>query len=203
MGRSFTSLADDEFNRLFLDFRYTAYRLETLQRYEVSYEQAEFDRFLAGEARGEFPGIADWIGGTVTKAVSAGKRMHRVHVVQEPLSDYVRFECAWAYEHTSRAGEEIRIISVARDEWPAGLPKFDYWLFDSSQLVAMYYEDDGKFISAEIVDDPKRVVQANYWRDAAVEASIPYREFASPFDPQFRNKQDRSRQAEAIGNASA
>lgn len=39
MGKVFSSLADEEFNRLFLDFRYTAYRLETLQRYDVSYER--------------------------------------------------------------------------------------------------------------------------------------------------------------------
>lgn len=188
MGRTFTSLADGEFNQMFLDFRYTAYRLETLQRYDVSYEKDEFSRFLSGETRGEFPGIAEWIGGTVTKAVSAGKRMHRVHVVEDPLSDYVRFECAWSYEHTSRAGEEIRIIPVAKGEWPNELPQHDYWLFDSSQLVAMYYEEDGQFIAAEIVDDPKKVVQANYWRDAAVESSIPYRHFAAQLDSDFRPK---------------
>ncbi|MFG2049912.1 DUF6879 family protein [Micromonospora sp. NPDC048935] len=56
LTRSFTSLDDDEFNQLFRDFRYTAYRLETLQRYDVSYEQDEFARFLAGQTRGEFPG---------------------------------------------------------------------------------------------------------------------------------------------------
>lgn len=188
MGRTFTSLADDEFNQLFLDFRYTAYRLETLQRYDVSYEKAEFDRFLSGETRGKFPGISKWIEGTVAKAVSAGKRMHRVHVVEEPLSDYVRFECAWSYEHTSRAGEEIRILSVTKGEWPDELPRHDYWLFDSSLLVAMYYEDDGRFISAEVVDDPKKIVQANFWRDAAVESSISYREFAAQLDSEFRHR---------------
>ena len=185
MGRTFTSLDDEEFNQLFLDFRYTAYRLEALQRYDVSYEKDEFGRFLAGETRGEFPGIADWINGTVAKAVAAGKRIHRVHVVEKPLSDYVRFECAWAYEHTSEAGEEIRVIPVAKGDWPEGLPHYDYWLFDSSQLVAMYYEEDGSFRAAEIVDDPGKIVQANYWRDAAVKASIPYPEFARRYDPQF------------------
>lgn len=178
MGRTFTSLDDEEFNQLFLDFRYTSYRLETLQRYDVSYEKDEFGRFLAGETRGEFPGISEWINGTVAKAVAAGKRMHRVHVVEKPLSDYVRFECAWAYEHTSKAGEEIRVIPVSKGDWPEELPHYDYWLFDSSQLVVMHYEEDGTFTAAEIIDEPRRIVEANYWRDAAVKASIPYREFA-------------------------
>jgi hypothetical protein len=45
VGRIFSSLDDEDFNRLFLDFRYMAYRLETLQRYDVSYEKNEFGRF--------------------------------------------------------------------------------------------------------------------------------------------------------------
>ena len=185
MGRVFTSLGDREFNRLFLEFQYTAYRLEVLQRYDVSYEEDEFSRFLAGESRGEFPGISEWINGTVAKAVAGGKRMHRVHVVEEPLSDYVRFECAWAYEHTVSAGEEVRIWPVPEGEWPAEIPRYDYWLFDSSRLVAMHYEDDGRFASAEMVEDANQIVRANRWRDIAVESSMPYRGFASRYDPQF------------------
>lgn len=182
MTRSFTSLDDEEFNRLFRDFRYTAYRLETLQQYDVSYEQDEFARFLAGESRGEFPGIAAWCD-TVRGAVSAGKRMHRVHVVTEPLSDYVRFECGWAYEHTVEAGEDVRLVVASISAWPVALPHYDYWLFDSSQLVAMYYDEDGRFVSGELINEPEKVVQANLWRDAAVSASIPYRTFAAQRQP--------------------
>ncbi|WP_067800178.1 DUF6879 family protein [Actinomadura formosensis] len=145
-------------------FRYTAYRLEALQRYDVSYEKEEFALFLAGQARGGFPGIADWIEGNVRPAKKAGKRMHRVHVVEEPLSDYVRFECAWSYEHTVPAGEDVRIIPVGRGEWPEGIPRRDYWLFDSCRFVTMHYERDGAFAAAEIIDDPEEIVQANHWR---------------------------------------
>jgi hypothetical protein len=150
----------------------------------VSYEQDEFGRFLAGEARGSFPGISEWIEGTVAIAVRLGKRMHRVHVVEEPLTDYVRFECAWAYAHTVPAGEDVRIILVSKGKWP-DLPRHDYWLFDSSLLVAMYYEDDGAFSAAEIVDDPSRIVRANYWRDLAVGSSVSYEEFARGYDDRF------------------
>jgi hypothetical protein len=183
LTRSFTSLDDDEFNRLFRDFRYTAYRLETLQRYDVSYEQDEFARFQAGQTRGEFPGIAAWCD-TVRAAVSAGKLMHRAHIVAEPLSDYVRFECGWAYEHTVEAGEDVRLIVVSGSDWPAALPHFDYWLFDSSQLVAMYYDEEGLFVSGELISEPEKIVQANLWRDAAVATSIPYRQYEAQRQPQ-------------------
>ena len=179
MGKRFSSLEEDEFNRLFLDFRYTCYRLETLQRYDVSYEKEEYSRFLAGEAQGASRGITGWIEGTVSKAAAADKRMQRVHVVEEPLSDYLRYEFGWAYEHTVAAGEDVRLIPVSSGQWPEGLPHYDYWLFDSSLLVAMYYEDDGAFSIAEIINEPKKIVQANYWRDMAVALSVPYRSYAA------------------------
>lgn len=185
MGRLFHSLDDPEFNRLFTDFRFTAYRLESLQYYDVSYEQTEFELFLNGQSRGEFPGISRWIRETVEPARRAGKLLHRVHVVEEPLSDYVRFECAWSYTHTVRAGEDVRLIPVPAGEWPAGLPRHDYWLFDSSVLVTMHYKDDGAFEMAEIVDDPAKVVQANFWRDLAVRRSVSFTSFAMRHDGVF------------------
>jgi hypothetical protein len=179
VGKIFTSLEDDGFSRLFLDFKYSSYRLEALQRYDVSYEKDEYSRFLAGEAQGESRGITGWIEGTVSRAISAGKRMHRVHVVEEPLSDYIRYEFGWAYQHSVAAGEEVRIIPVEAGQWPAEIPHYEYWLFDSSLLASMHYNGDGSFVSAEIIDEPEKVVRANYWRDAAIARSIPFHEYYS------------------------
>ena len=118
----------------------------------------ELARFQEGEAGGNFPSITRWVE-RVRRGVRAGKRFHRVHMmVTEPLSDYVRFECAWAYRHTVAAGEDVRIIAVPEGQEPAGLPRFDYWLFDSSTLVRMNYADDGTFLSAELVADPEQTV---------------------------------------------
>jgi hypothetical protein len=178
MGKRFLSLEDAEFNQLFFDFRYTCYRLETLQRYDVSYEREDYGRFLAGEAQGEPSGLRSWTDGTVGKAVAAGKRMQRVHVVEEPLSDYLRYEFGWAYEHNVSAGEDVRLIPIESGQWPEGIPHYDYWLFDSSILVAMYYSDSGAFTGAEIIDDPEQVVRANYWRDMALALSVPFRGYA-------------------------
>jgi len=185
VGRIFRSLDDAEFNRFFTEFRFTAYRLESLQHYDVSYEKAEFDLFLNGQQRGEFPGIASWIEGTIRPARESGKHIHRVHVVEEPLSDYVRFECAWSYSHTAPAGEDIRLIPVSTGEWPDGLPNYDYWLFDSRSLITMHYREDGAFEAAEVVDDPEKIVQANYWRDLAVSQSVPFAAFAAKYGDEF------------------
>lgn len=178
MGKTITSLNDPEFSRPFREFRYTAYRLEALQRYTVPSEEAAFERFRAGGERGEIPGIAQWIEETIAPAAAEGRKVHRVHVVETPVSEYVRFEAAWAYAHTAPAGEEIRILPVAQGEWPTELPRLDYWLFDSMTMLSLQYDDEGRFLTARYEDDPALIVQANHWRDVAVKLSTPYTDFA-------------------------
>jgi hypothetical protein len=203
VGYTFLSLDDEAFVRSFSDFEFTAYRLETLQTYDVSYERAEFERFLAGEARGRFPGIDGWVD-MVRRGVGEGKRFQRVHVLVEPLSDYVRFECAWAYRHNVAAGEDVRVIPVKQGAWPAGLPHRDYWLFDSKRLVAMNYRADGAFHCAELIDDPVEIVRACHWRDRAVALSTGFSEYAQDFDVLLRKRRAgrrRSRVPSARGTA--
>ncbi len=186
MSRRFTSLGDPGFGQLFESFSYTAFRLETLQAYDVTYEGEDFGRFLRGEPRSESPGIEPWVR-QVARGTEIGKRFQRVHVVLEPLTDYIRFECAWSYRDTVAAGEDVRIISATAESWPDGIPHLDYWLFDSSQLVRMIYNLEGEFTYAELVDDPAEIMRANLWRDRAVYLSRPFRQFDDGFDA-FMNR---------------
>lgn len=178
MSTTFTPLDGKEFGKLFRDFKYSAYRLETLQQYSVPNEMEAFARFKSGQPRGVFPGASEWLENTVKPAIQAGKHMHRVHVVEEPLSDYVRFECLWGYSYSDGIGEEIKILPVNLGEWPDELPRLDYWLFDSSLMVRMNYDSDGAFESADLATDPAMIVKANLWRDAAVNRSISFSAFA-------------------------
>jgi hypothetical protein len=182
-----TSLSDDRFRSLFRTFRKSAYRLETLQVYDVSYEREEFESFLAGQARGKFPGISGYAE-AVRAGTAAGKKYHRVHVVEEPLSDYVRFEAAWSYRYTVAAGEDVRVIPIRRGEWPKGVPSQDYWLFDSALLVLMNYAEDGLFLSAELLDEPDRVAEAVRWRDHALSLSQSFSDYAQGFDELMRRR---------------
>lgn len=181
LTKEFTSLADPGFRSLFSEFRFTAYRLETLQHYDVSYEEDTYRRFLAGLPRGDTPSIRPWAQ-RVTNGRAEGKRFQRVHIVEEPLTDYIRFECAWSYRDSTVAGEDIRILKTARAEWPGDLPRQDYWLFDSAVLVIMKYCDEGAFVAAQIVNEPAEIVKANQWRDEAVSLSVPFAVFDKGFD---------------------
>lgn len=163
----------DEFASLFTSFRHTAFRLETLQSYDVEYEQEMLRRFLAGSPRPADPAKDEWTA-MLARAAADGKTMRRVHVVTEPLSDYVRFELSWSYGENVTAGEDIRILPTPTGQWPAGVPTHDYWLFDSRELWIMHYGPGGTFHHAELVEDPAQVVQHCYWRDHALHLAAPF-----------------------------
>jgi hypothetical protein len=171
MGRQITPFGE-EYGRLISDFRHCWFRLEVLQRYTVAYEEEPLRRFLAGEPPPEDPDKEEWLG-LIREAAAAGKVMRRVHVVVEPPSDYLRYEFAWEYADNMAAGEDIRIIGVQPGHWPEELPHHDYWLFDSRILCLLDYDEEGRLLGAELVDDPAEIVRHNWWRDVALHEAVP------------------------------
>jgi hypothetical protein len=165
----------DDFAGLFDWFATRAFRLETLDQYAVGYEEEAIRRFLAGKPLD--PGIiAPWLN-RVAAVTAAGRRMERVHVVTEPLSDYLRFEMD-GYRFTVAAGEDVRILprSVARK---LELPREDFWLFDDGPMARMHYDRHGAFLGAELVEEPDVVPRYCQWRDVALEAATPYAQYVA------------------------
>lgn len=164
-------MSPEEFAAEFPDlFTRSAYRLELLDAYVAENERDPFERFLAGEARDD-AWREPWQR-LVRSARSAGKRMERVHVVTEPLSDYARFELTWAYPANVEAGEDVRILprSIATT---LNLPTRDYWLFDSARVAAMDYDDQGNWLNVEWLSDAQAIVWHLRGRDVALKNSIP------------------------------
>jgi len=174
-----TSVDSPAFDELFASFKHTAYRLETLQVYDVSYEIEPYRAFLAGRPRPHDASKNAWTAMLAASAAS-GKIVQRVHLVNEPLTDYLRYELEWSYPPNVSAGEDIRILP-AGSTTVADLSRLialgDYWLFDSSDLWAMEYDREGRFLAIEQVADPGRIVTRAYWRDAALHHAIPYADY--------------------------
>jgi hypothetical protein len=164
-------LVGEEFNRLFREFASSAFRVETLDRYDVDGEREEFARFLAG---GKMP--ADWEDSPWVRSMTdAGKSLSRVHVLRSPLSDYLRFELGWGYVGNVRAGEDIRILDLA-DQDVSGLPDHDFWLFDDAKVYRMHYTETGEFLGAEPLDEDELPRYRGY-RDITMASSLPYEEY--------------------------
>jgi hypothetical protein len=113
----------------------------------------------------------------IRDATSEGRRFARVRVVSLPLTDYSRFGHAVA-QHNNAAGEDIRYLTRDQAE-PASLPNHDYWLFDSRKLAMMRFDDEDRFLGAEIVAEPAEIVQHNYWRDTAWHHAVRRDDFAT------------------------
>jgi hypothetical protein len=162
-----------EFGNLFDSFEHTAFRLETRDQYKSTIELQALRQFVAGEPV-DMGWFQDWLT-MIREATAEGRRFTRVRVVSMPLTDYSRFG-VFCSQHTNAAGEDIRYLTRHN---AIDLPDYDYWLFDSSKLVRMHFDDDENFLGGELVEDPAVIVQHNYWRDAAWHRAVRRDDFAT------------------------
>jgi hypothetical protein len=168
-----TYLTEEQFFELFHTFDHTAFRLEVRESY-AGVDESAFRQFLSGELA-SLDSYESWMQ-NVREQTASGKRIERVRVVSEPWSDYTRFGL-WACRTTIDAGEDIRYLARSR-ALPLGLPAYDYWLFDSQQLVLIHFDDKtNEILRLEVVSDPAAVVRHNHWRDAAWLHALPRDEY--------------------------
>ncbi|MDQ1044304.1 DUF6879 family protein [Streptomyces sp. V4I2] len=161
-------LDGDDWQAKFRDFRTEAWRLETLPQYLVPQEAEEFAAFKAGA---RFPGP---YGGSWIDMVRA-RNVGRVHIIRQPLSDYLRFEFERYYQHQAPAGEDIRILDVTDRPNPLPDDVGDFWMFDKSTVVLMHYQEDGTQISRELFEgEPADFIE---YQRIAVAESVPFLEY--------------------------
>jgi hypothetical protein len=162
---------------LFDRSEHTWFRLQTRQWYDEPGEADALAAFLTGQEPEIYPGKKTWLE-MVRAAAAVGKVMQRVHVVAEPLTEYLQFEIGWSYPLNAAAGEDIRISRAI-----SALPGTDYWLFDSRALARLRYNPAGRLTAVELDDDPATVVHAGYWRDVALHLALPLHSWRRPADP--------------------
>jgi hypothetical protein len=172
-------VTQEEFDRLLAEFSHSAFRLETQPAYELGYERAEFDRFLAGSPTP--PPDVDWWRpwlDQITSLVGKGKTIGRVRILAEPPTSYQRWEL-WAAPWHAEAGEDIRYLSRSRAE-RLGLPiDHDWWLLDNERLIVMRYTSGGTITNTELVTDKGVIALHDEWRNLAVRDAIPATKIAA------------------------
>ncbi|HZX06043.1 DUF6879 family protein [Kribbella sp.] len=146
----------EDFDAYFDRFTTDVFRLENLQSYAVSEEDARLKAFRDGTARPERSVRTEpWLARIATTTV-AGKSWERVHVVDHPLSEYLRYELV-GYVESQAAGERILIADRTVDEALSELGE-DFWLFDADSpdayVVLMHYDEAGHFVGFDHTTDP-------------------------------------------------
>jgi hypothetical protein len=153
----------EEFDQVFDQFTVSAFRLETLQHYSVSAEDARMRAFREGTPRPERSvRTSPWLR-RIALTAAAGKSWSRVHVIKEPLSEYLRYELI-GYVESMAVGEEIRLADPLEDR-----VLVDFWLFDAGTpeafTVLMHYNDDGVVLGYERVDKAAELLALEGVRD--------------------------------------
>jgi hypothetical protein len=97
--------------------------------------------------------------------------MERVHVVTEPVSDYIRFELLDVYPANVDAGEDVRILERGL---AGGLAvRGDFWLFDNNLAAFLAYDDAGCVERVELADASFRLVSLRGIRSEALRLAAP------------------------------
>ena len=178
-------LTEDEFLDEVRGFRTSAFRFEAQRSYALGYEQADFERFLAGSPvpPPELDWWRPWLE-RVSRWAREGKTISRVRVLDEPPTDYQRW-LLWADPWHAAAGEVIRYMPRAKAD-NEGLPlNHDWWLLDHERVITMWFTSDGQIESKYLITDPESIadtgVVSSYrlWRDVALWNATPARRIAA------------------------
>jgi hypothetical protein len=167
-------LAPSESAEVLQEVQHSLFRLELQPEYNVGDGVAKAARFVAGDRDdpGADPGMRRWCSKVRTWR-DRGIRIERVRVVEDPPTDYQRWE-RWVGAWNIDAGEVLRYMTRHEAFSCELLPAAgttDWWLIDSQRVLQTRYTPDHR-IDQQILDDtPEVVVQACAWRDLAVHCS--------------------------------
>lgn len=140
------------FDAEFDSFGESVVRLEQLPAYSVGGAEAErIAAWRRGEPRPERSvRTSKWLARIATSTV-AGKSWMRVRVVDEPLTEYQRYQLD-SYRESQAVGEQV--LLVPRSLAYRGYSGPDFWLFDAgtawARAVLMHYHPDGRLDRREL-----------------------------------------------------
>jgi hypothetical protein len=157
----------------------SAFHLETRQAYRVPEEAALLRAYSEGQSLAGRPEVEEWLS-YVRSVVASGRRVQRVHVVELPLSEYMRYEFAF-YELSVSAGEDVRIVERGADPLLRSMES-DFWLFDaettSAAALHLRFAGTGQLNGIEITRSDRDLRWCRRQRDIALELSIPFHRFS-------------------------
>lgn len=144
------TLTRDDLRSLFEGATRSVFRLETLQVYDASGEAERVEAFAAGGEGWQRPADDESLR-MVREMTAQGVVWSRAHVLEEPLTAYLRFELA-AYHENEAAGEAVWIADRATHPDLAGLRE-DFVLIDDRVGVLFRYDHAGRRLAWECIAD--------------------------------------------------
>lgn len=160
----------DEFGGMFTTLKHSAWRLETRRRYAEDEDTDTYQQFAAGE-----PVTWDLNDPWCTnrrEQTALGKRFERVRILDEPATEGQRYLLDNARRNTA-VGEDIRVLTRSKAD-VLGLPRADFWLFDSRVVALLHFDEDDALTGVELITNPVDVLRYAQAREAAWHHAKPY-----------------------------
>jgi hypothetical protein len=165
---------------MYRDAKAEVFRLEAQERYDVEAEAGQIRAFEETGAVPSDPAVEESMA-VVRAAVDGGTHVYRAHVVDLPLSPYMRYELA-AYAENLAVGEDVSIAVRSRHPGLAALGA-DFVLFDpgtdGAAVVWMDYDAEGHLTGTRYSGSPADIARAVQHRDAVMAHAVPLREFTA------------------------
>lgn len=164
------AVTEAELDDLFDSATASIFRLETLPAYDVDEEADRIAQWRAGQPRPEQSvRTSEWLR-EIAASTLAGVRWERVRVVDDPLTEYQRYQLP-ALVEMQTAGCSVGVVErrAYTGTWHA--PIVDFWLFDGgtdrAAAVEMVYTDSGRYVGARRADPGGIARDADLWRTMA------------------------------------
>jgi len=123
-------------------------RVQTLARYTVASDGEDFERYIQGEAEPAAPQKQAWLD-RLTADARSGRIRRNVHIVEQPLSDYLCYQFEWCYLFNVAAGQEIRVLDISSQRAAAHLAACgDFTVVEGVDVARNQYAPDGTFLGA-------------------------------------------------------
>lgn len=123
-------------------------RIQTLARYVSVSDGDDFERYLRGEAEPNAPHKRAWLDRLASDA-EHGRIRRNVHIVEEPLSDYLRYQFEWCYTFNVAAGQDVCVLDTSSSPAAAHLAAGgDFAVLEGIDVARNNYRPDGTFRGA-------------------------------------------------------
>lgn len=164
---------------LYRTCRFSAYRLEAQQHYDVPGDEDRQRAFHRGDPlppprQSKIDDLR-----LISDLRGAGRRVGRVHIITWPLSAYVRYELVMYTENVA-AGEDVRITERSAHEDLVNVIA-DFAIFDSEtdnpELILFDYAPGGRLRGYEYSQEPGAVAHYRRQYRLAIEHSVSLQEF--------------------------
>lgn len=168
-----TAIGPDTITELVEGARRSVFRVELLQAYDWPDESL---RLVTWRTTGDVTPDDDEQWQRLAAQVAGGVPNTLLHVVDLPLTEYLRYEFAVYQADNLPAGQDVRI--AVRDSHPRLAEQTEeFALYDDVLVWFRYDHGSGVKLGWELDDDPASLDRCRQYRDVAMSQSLPLMQF--------------------------